>query len=67
MTLDLGQSEDLAVFLALVPDWQELAAGLDLTTEQDRQAYRERLQDTLDERVAAKAAEARALNSLPGG
>lgn len=65
LVLDLSRDEDLAVFLALVPDWSELADGLDLTTEDGRAQYRTRLQASVDERVLALAREAAALSTLP--
>lgn len=65
LVLDLSRDEDLAVFLALVPDWPELADGLDLTTEDGQAQYRTRLQASVDERVLTLAREAAALSTLP--
>lgn len=65
LTLDLSTDEDYAIFLALVPDWPELADGLDLTAEEGQAEFRARLQRAVDAAVHAKAQEAAALNLLP--
>lgn len=65
LTLDLGRDEDYAIFLALVPDWVELADGIDLTAEEGREEFRARLQRAVDEAVHAKAREAEALSLMP--
>lgn len=65
LVLDLSKDEDMAVVLALVPEWAELSEGLELRTDEGAAEYRKRLQAALDEAVAALAAEARVLNTLP--
>jgi hypothetical protein len=50
MILDGSKPEDLALIMTLVPDWVELADGLDLTTEDGAQAYQARIQRALDAR-----------------
>jgi hypothetical protein len=63
--LDLSQDEDLAVFVSLVPEWAELAEGIDLHTEAGKAAYRDRLQTAVDEAVRRLGITARALQLLP--
>lgn len=65
VVLDGSKPEDLAVMLALVPEWRELAEGLDMDIEQDRQEYQRRFHRRADERIEELAAEAAVLRLLP--
>jgi hypothetical protein len=63
--LDLSQDEDLAVFVSLVPEWAELAEGVDLHTEEGKAVYLGRLQRAVDEAVRRLGVTAQALQLLP--
>lgn len=52
LSLDLADDDDLALFLLMVPDWLDFTVGLDLETEQGKAEFRQRLSDTLSDRVA---------------